>query len=77
MKGPLICDLGVCVDASLNFKQHIATICQNALDGLFVLLKCFVSSNPCALVRAYVSFIRAVLEFAFTVSSPSLNGAVH
>ncbi len=63
-------DLGVTMDASLDFKHHIG---HKGLAGLSVLFKCFMSRNPDALLCAYVAFVRPVLEYAFVVWNPSLN----
>ncbi len=69
----LIRDLGVHLDSSLNFKVHVATITRKALAGLCVLFKCFVTSDVEALLRAYASFVRPLLEYASIVWSPSLS----
>ncbi len=65
--------LGIIIDSGLDFKYHIAVFCRKALAGLHVLFKCFVSKDPSALLRAYVAFVRPVLEYASTVWNPSLN----
>ncbi len=66
-------DLGILLDSSLNFKLHVAAITRKALAGLCVLFKCFVTGDVDALVRAYISFIRPLLEYTSTVWSPSLS----
>ncbi len=66
-------DLGVLVDTSLDFKLHIAAVCQKGLAGLAVLFKCFVSKDLVALLNAYKAFVRPLLEYASVVWNPSLN----
>ncbi len=66
-------DLGVTVDSSLDFKQHIAAVRCKGLAGLSVLFQCFVSRDPGALVHAYIAFVRPLVEYASVIWNPSLN----
>ena len=65
-------DLGVIIDSDLSFRAHIAKIVHRAHYAIFLIFRCFVTANVTALLRAYQTFVRSVLEYATTVWSPFL-----
>jgi hypothetical protein len=67
-----VTDLGVEVDNGLKFNKHISNIITKANQRIAVLFRGFVSRNPELLVKAYVTFVRPVLEYASCVWSPVL-----
>jgi ribonuclease P/MRP protein subunit RPP40 len=67
-----VTDLGVEVDNGLKFNKHISNIITKANQRIAVLFRGFVSRNQELLVKAYVTFVRPVLEYASCVWSPVL-----
>ena len=63
-------DLGVIVDDKCLFKQHISSICCKAYGTINVIFRCFHTANIDALIKAYKSFVRPVLEYCSTVWNP-------
>ncbi len=69
-----IVNLGVTIDANLSFKQHVSTIVCKAHCSLALIFRAFLTSNRSALLHAYMSYVRPILEYACTVWSPMLHG---
>ena len=63
-------DLGVIVDQKLNFNEHISLITHKALTRCKLILKCFKSNNISLLLKAYVTYVRPLLEYCCTAWSP-------
>jgi hypothetical protein len=63
-------DLGIVVDSGLNFAEHVSIITRKALLRCKLILKCFCSRNRDLLVKAYVTYVRPLLEYASSVWSP-------
>ena len=63
-------DLGVIVDDKCIFKQHISTICRKAYITINVIVRCFLTANIDALIKAHKSFVRQVLEYSSMVWNP-------
>ena len=63
-------DLGVIVDDKLSFSNHILSITKKAYTQSILLKRCFVSNNPTLLKRAFVSYVRPILEYASPAWSP-------
>ena len=63
-------DLGVFVDSHCNFKQHISHICRKAYMSINVIFRCFHTARVYALIIAYKSFVRPILEYCSTVWNP-------
>lgn len=68
----VVTDLGVEIDADLNFDAHINKIVGKAYARLGVLFKGFASRDIQMLKRAYVTYVRPLLEYASSVWSPYL-----
>ena len=63
-------DLGVFVDSHCNFKHHISHICRKAYTSINVIFRCFDTAHVPALIIAYKSFVRPILEYCSTVWNP-------
>jgi len=57
-------DLGVHVCSDLSFATHVNTIAAkaHARACLCLIHKCFMSRNAVALTRAFVAYVRPILE---------------
>jgi hypothetical protein len=64
-------DLGVILDSSLKYKSHIMDISARAKQRAALIHRCFASRSIKNLTRAYITYIRPMLEYATTVWSPS------
>jgi len=65
-------DLGVEVDTELSFDCHISKIVAQASSRVGALFRGFSTRNPELMRRAYIIYIRPVLEYASSVWSPHL-----
>ena len=65
-------DLGVLIDRSLKFDNHIRDIVTRACTRANLIHKCFRSRDTSTLVRAYITYVRPLLEYASSVWSPHL-----
>lgn len=63
-------DLGVTIDTNLRFSAHVSRISQAAFNRSNVIIKCFTSKSPASLTRAFVTFVRPLLEYCSPVWSP-------
>ena len=57
-------DLGVCINSRLKFNEHVINITAKARQRLGILFKCFTTRDPDVLSKAYVTYIRPILEYA-------------
>jgi hypothetical protein len=67
---PNIKDLGVSIDNSLSFSNHINTITMSAKIIVFRIFKSFITKDFDALMKAYKYFVRPLLEYCSTVWNP-------
>ena len=63
-------DLGVNVDSHLNFVSHINQIAAKAHVRSSQILRCFLSKDVATLVKAFVIYVRPILDYCTTVWSP-------
>lgn len=63
-------DLGVTISCNLSYKQHIESTVAKAYQRIGVLLRAFVTRNVIFMRKAYVTFIRPILEYNSVVWSP-------
>ena len=63
-------DLGVVIDCHLNFSEHISSIVRKAMTRSRLILKCFCSRDPVLLVKAFITYVRPLLEYCSSVWSP-------
>ena len=57
---------------SLSFSLHIINITRKAHARANLILKCFVSRDCATLLKAYVVYVRPLLEYCSSVWSPTL-----
>ena len=69
-------DLGVIVDSHLTFGAHIDQMVAKAFVRSNLIHKCFVSRDVSTLVRAFVVYVRPILEYASCVWSPHHVGRI-
>ena len=63
-------DLGVTIDFRLNFAEHISNITRKALIRCRLIIKSFHSKNSDLLIKAFVTYVRPLLEYASSIWSP-------
>jgi hypothetical protein len=63
-------DLGVLVDNKLSFNQHISNIVHKAGVRARLILRSFCSKDCRILLKAYVTYVRPLLEYCSSVWSP-------
>src|SRR5664279_2358547 len=66
-------DLGIHIDSHLKFDSHITNIVARASTRANLIHKCFVSKDVLALNRAFVTYVRPLLEYTSCVWSPHLH----
>ena len=62
-------DLGVTIDEHLSFSKHINNIARKAHARCSLIMKCFQSKRLDCLVKAYVTYVRPLLEYNSPVRS--------
>jgi len=63
-------DLGIHIARDLSFSQHCNIVSSKAMKILGMTFRAFCIKNPSVLVRAYVTYVRPILEFGTEVWSP-------
>jgi hypothetical protein len=63
-------DLGVIVDSSLSFSVHINKIVSQAFIRSNLIRRCFESRHVPTLMRAFIVYVRPLVEYASCVWSP-------
>jgi len=66
-------DLGVTIENNLKFSSHIHNIIAQASARANLTQKCFASKEESLLSRAFVVYVRPLLEYASCVWSPHLT----
>ena len=69
-------DLGVIVDSHLTFHSHIDKIVARAFIRSNLILKCFVSRDVSTIMRAFMVYVRPIMEYASCVWSPYQSGQI-
>jgi len=64
-------DLGVLIDSDLKLSSHIDTMVTKAHQRASLILRCFKCSDPVLLYRAFVTYVRRILEYNCQVWSPA------
>jgi len=70
-------DLGVAITSDLSPSLHIQQITTNSHQRAISILRCFVSGNITLLVRAFLVYVRPVLEYNSITWSPHLKQDVN
>jgi len=63
-------DLGITIDQALSFESHINEICGRANQRSALIFKCFTSRDPFLLLKAFITYVRPLLEYASCLWSP-------
>ena len=66
----LIRDLGITYDCNLRFNDYIEGIVKKAFMRTNLLFRAFVSGNVLILTRAYLTYIRPIVEYCTHIWSP-------
>ena len=66
-------DLGLSYDSKLCFKEYIAEIVARAFQRVNLLLRSFISGNVLILTKAYITYVRPLLEYCTYLWSPYQN----
>ena len=69
-------DLGVIMDNQLKFDVHVNNIVLRAHKIANLIHKCFVSKDPPTLIKAFLVYVRPVLEYASCVWSSQSVGLI-
>lgn len=67
-------DLGVYIDNRLKYNAHVNNIVAKARQRLGLLFKCFITRDAKSLTKAYITYVRPILEYASTVWNPTAVG---
>ena len=65
-----VTDLGVIIDDKLRFTSHYASMAKKAHQRASLILRCFKCRNPVLLTKAYLVYVRPLLEYCSPVWSP-------
>ena len=63
-------DLGISVNKNLNFSEYISASVSKAYSRSFRIFKGFCSRNPQLLIKAYITYVRPLLEYNTYIWSP-------
>ena len=63
-------DLGILYNSKLCFHGYIDEIVSKAYQRINLLFRSFVSGNICILTRAYITYVRPLLEYCSFIWSP-------
>ena len=66
-----VLDLGINITASLDFKSHICNIVSKSLQRSSVFFRGFTSRSPILLKKAFITYIRPILEYNCILWSPT------
>ena len=66
-----VSDLGVVVDSRLRFADHIATIAPKGHQRANLIHRCFTSKDRNLFVKAFITYVRPILEYNSPVWSPT------
>ena len=70
-------DLGVIIDDRLTFSDHIMSIVHKSNTRAYLIRKCFVSRDRDLLLKAFVTYVRPLLESCTVVWSPHHSGLIN
>ena len=65
-----ITDLGIILTSDLSFSKQIDKVCSKARCRSAMILKCFQSRDKYLLFRAFIVYVRPILEYCCNVWSP-------
>jgi len=70
-------DLGVLIDSNLSFVEHINHVVAKAHARSCLIHKCFLSRDTSTLVRAFITYVRPLLEYCSCVWSPHFKNSIY
>jgi hypothetical protein len=70
-------DLGINIGPNLKFCQHITEITARANQRSHLIHRCFLSRNIKNLIKAFIVYVRPLLEYVSPVWSPSQLYAIN
>ena len=65
-------NLGVTIDIKFNFNTNVSIITGRDHARAYLIREGFVSRNTQSLVRGFVTYVRAIIEYASSNWSPSI-----
>jgi len=71
-----VVDLGVTVDPTLKYSVHINQLVARAKSRVGLLFRCFVTRDMNVLRKAYITYIRPLVEYASNIWSPTQVGLI-
>ena len=63
-------DLGVQVDYKLRFSHHYENVVAKTHQRASLILRCFECRDPSVLFRAFITYVRPILEYCSPVWAP-------
>ena len=63
-------DLGITYNSKLNFLEYIDEIVSKAFQRTYLLFRSFVSGNISILTRAFITYVRPLVEYCSYIWSP-------
>ena len=63
-------DLGIVFENNMKFNIHINNICNKAYIISNILFRCFITSNPYYITKAYTTYVRPLLEYGSSIWNP-------
>ena len=71
-----IVDLGVTVDPTLDYSVHINQLVAKAKSCIGLSLRCFITRNIDVLRKAFIMYIRPIVEYASSIWSHTHSGLI-
>jgi len=72
-----ITDLGITINNKLNFSEYINLCVSKAFSRSFLIFRGFSSRNSQLLVKAFITYVRPLLEYNTYIWSPSDIGSIN
>ena len=69
-------DLGILIDSRLKLDLHINSIIAKAHARACLIFRCFVSKDRHSLSKAFITYVRSLVEYASCIWSPSNVGLI-
>jgi len=63
-------DLDITYDMHMSYTPHVQNITARASQRAKLILTCFTTRNPDVLMKAFIVYVRPMLEFSSTVWNP-------
>ena len=69
-------DLGITFDKNLSSTSHVISVVFTANQRVNLLLRSFLTRNRTVLVKAYITYVKPILEYGSVVWSPYETGDI-